>query len=105
MAAQISIAAFEKSVALDPAPPAGLGRALRGLWLDGRGDWAGAHAAVQEGNGSDEAWVHAYLHRKEGDETNAAYWYARAGRPMAGGELKVEWRAIAAALLASPEPT
>jgi hypothetical protein len=82
-------------------PPAGA--ALRALWLDARGDWDAAHAAVQEDGGRDGAWVHAYLHRKEGDEMNAGYWYARAGRPAATGDLRAEWEAIVRALLtASP---
>jgi hypothetical protein len=100
MAVPNSMAAFEKSVAHDSAPPAGMGRALEALWLDARGDWAGAHAAVQSGPGGDEAWVHAYLHRKEGDEGNAAYWYARARRATATGDLAAEWRTIGTQLLA-----
>jgi hypothetical protein len=85
----------------DAGPPADLGLALQALWWDGHGDWEGAHACVQ----ADEAdpvcaWVHAYLHRKEGDLSNAAYWYRRAGRAVATGRLDDEWRSIAASLLA-----
>lgn len=84
----------------DAEPPANLGLALQALWWDGHGDWERAHACVQ----ADEAdpvcaWVHAYLHRKEGDLSNAGYWYRRAGRPVASGPLEAEWQAIAASLL------
>lgn len=83
------------------APPANLSAPLLALWLDGKDDWDGAHDALQnqpDDNGS--AWVHAYLHRKEGDPANARYWYRRAGKPAAGGPLATEWDAIATALLA-----
>ena len=83
-----------------PVPPAGVGPALRALWHDARGDWDRAHTLAQEDGGRDGAWVHACLHRKEGDDMNAGYWYARAGRPAATGELKAEREAIARALLA-----
>ena len=79
--------------------PASFSPALRGLWHDARGDWDGAHRAVQEAPDRDSAWVHAYLHRKEGDEGNARYWYARAGKPAASGTLGDEWNAITNALL------
>ena len=98
MAAQMSFAGFQKSTAA-ATPPAGLSGALRALWLDARGDWEAAHGAAQGAGGRDGAWVHAYLHRKEGDEMNAGYWYARAGRPAASGDLRAEWEAIARALL------
>jgi len=95
----MSFAAFEHSVARDAAPSAGLGAPLQALWLDARGDWNGAHVRAQAAGGRDGAWVHAYLHRKEGDEANAGYWYARAGRPAATGALDAEWRSIAGELL------
>lgn len=80
-------------------PPPGLTPALESLWWDGKGDWKAAHDRLQDESASDGAWVHAYLHRKEGDLSNAAYWYRRAGRPVADGTLKAEWTAIAQALL------
>jgi len=89
---------FEAS-ASRPGPPPALPPALVALWHDARGDWDGAHRTVQGEAGADAAWVHAYLHRKEGDAANAGYWYRRAARPAAGGALEEEWRAIAAALL------
>ena len=80
-------------------PPAGLGPALQALWHDAHGDWERAHTLAQEEHGRNGDWVHAYLHRKEGDEMNAGYWYARAGKPAASGDLDAEREAIARALL------
>ncbi|MDB6113540.1 MAG: hypothetical protein JWQ83_1420 [Lacunisphaera sp.] len=76
-----------------------LGPALTALWHDARQNWDEAHALAQAAGGADGAWVHAYLHRKEGDEGNAAYWYRRAGQPVASGDLRAEWEWIARALL------
>lgn len=96
----MSFAEFQESIARDAAPPAGAGGALQALWHDARGDWDAAHEAAQADPGRDGAWVHAYLHRKEGDAGNAGYWYARAGRraPPAGTTLAAEWEQIARAL-------
>jgi hypothetical protein len=82
-------------------PPVRLNHALRALWLDARGDWDGAHEAAQADEGGAGDWVHAYLHRKEGDAGNAAYWYRRAGKPVCRASLDEEWEAIAEALLRS----
>ncbi len=73
---------------------------LLALWHDARGEWQQAHAVAQEVETSDGAWVHAYLHRKEGDRFNSGYWYRRAGRAAASGSLEEEWEAIARELLA-----
>jgi hypothetical protein len=83
-----------------PAPPEGVSDRVRALWLDARGDWDGAHAAVGDDASAEGAWVHAYLHRKEGDTSNAAYWYRRAGRTPEAGDHQGEWRRIAGELLA-----
>jgi hypothetical protein len=80
-------------------PPAGLSPLVLALWRDGRGDWDGAHAVAQDDPSPEASWVHAYLHRKEGDQANAGYWYRRAGRPPYSGSLDEEWEAIARALL------
>ena len=72
---------------------------LLALWWDGRGNWDKAHEVAQDVEDTDGAWVHAYLHRKEGDASNAGYWYRRAGRPVAGGDLKEEWERIVLTLL------
>lgn len=93
--------AFESS-ATDSAviqPPAGCSAALAALWWDRRGDWDHAHEAAQSDESRDGAWVHAYLHRKEGDLGNAGYWYRRAGKPVGTGPLETEWAAIVAGLL------
>lgn len=73
-----------------------LGPALRALWHDARGDWERAHAVCQEAGNREGDWVHAYLHRKEGDLGNAGYWYARAGRPMPTDDISLdaEWARI-----------
>lgn len=89
---------FEASLQ-DEEPPAGLTPPLRGLWLASAGRWDEAHAAVQDETTNAAAWVHAYLHREEGDLSNAAYWYRRAGKPTARGNLESEWRQIALSLL------
>ncbi len=91
-------AAFRASLSFTH-PPADLSPALEALWHDGRGDWDKAHAAAQRDEGGPADWVHAYLHRKEGDADNAAYWYSRAGKPVCKSALAQEWTAIAAALL------
>ena len=94
----MSFEGFVASVAAG-TPPAGANPALLALWHDARGDWDRAHELAQSAGGREGDWVHAYLHRKEGDEMNAGYWYARARRPMAAGDLTVEWEAIARELL------
>ena len=67
--------------------------------LAAAGDWDSAHDAAQADEGGAGDWVHAYLHRKQGDAGNAAYWYRRARRPVCQGSLEEEWEAIARALL------
>jgi hypothetical protein len=81
------------------AEPSSTAAPLRALWLDARGDWDGAHKCVDVRKDEDSMWVHAYLHRKEGDLWNARYWYARAGREPQECPSSEEWRAIATALL------
>jgi hypothetical protein len=80
-------------------PLAGLSHALAGLWWDAKGDWTKAHESAQRDEGPAGAWVHAHLHRKEGDQGNADYWYRRAGRASRSGSFEDEWREIAEALL------
>lgn len=89
---------FQRSLA-EAAPPAGLSAPLLALWWDASGDWHRAHEAAQAGEDADSAWVHAYLHRKEGDLANAGYWYRRAGKPMAKGTLEEEWGVMVGVLL------
>ncbi len=85
---------------LDQAePPAGIDGALQALWHDARGDWEKAHKIAQDEPNPLGAWVHAYLHRVEGDESNAGYWYRRAEKPHCKDPLPQEWDEIASALL------
>ena len=96
----MGLAAFKQSLT-HAAPPPGLPPALEALWWDAKGDWAKAHHCVDHEESKDAARVHAYLHRKEGDAGNAAYWYRRARRPVCRSGLAEEWTAIAEALLAA----
>ncbi len=82
-----------------PSPPA-MAPALVALWHDGRGDWDAAHKVAQDVADQTGAWVHAYLHRKEGDIGNAQYWYEQAEKPAATDALDAEWERIASELLA-----
>jgi hypothetical protein len=75
-----------------------LPEAVQALWWDARDDWTRAHQCAQAQDDATGALVHAYLHRKEGDLSNAAYWYARAGRPMPRVTLEAEWAALVAEL-------
>jgi hypothetical protein len=95
----VTLAEFRSSVA-QSAPPAGLAAPLAALWWAAKGDWDKAHKLAQDDEGADAAWVHAYLHRVEGDLPNARYWYGTAGKPGATGALESEWTAIVTALLA-----
>ena len=80
-------------------PPTGLTPALAGLWWDAKGDWTRAHESAQQDEGAEGSWVHAYLHRKEGDQSNATYWYRRAAKPVSHEPLEAEQDAIVRALL------
>ena len=72
---------------------------LQSLWYDATGDWEKAHRLIQDVNDKTAAWIHAYLHRKEGDIGNADYWYSRAGRSRPNLSLGKEWEVIATSLL------
>lgn len=89
---------FRKSLSTN-APPPGLSKPLQALWCEANGDWARAHKIVQSQKSKAAAAVHAYLHRKEGDLSNADYWYERAGRERPHDPLDKEWEALATALL------
>jgi hypothetical protein len=81
-------------------PPAGLSMAAQALWWEAKGDWHQAHKCAQQQSDAEGAWVHAYLHRVEGDLRNASGWYDRAGQEMSTTPLDEEWEAIARTLLA-----
>ncbi len=72
-------------------PPEKAGTLLRALWHDGKGDWDAAHDIAQDVHTRDGSWIHAYLHRKEGDQWNAGYWYRQAGKSMPSVSLDEEW--------------
>ena len=90
---------FKGSLAL-PNPPPGLGLAVQALWWEAKGDWDKAHECAQAQDDLVGARVHAYLHRREGDETNARYWYRRNGETLPAMPLEAEWEALARRLLA-----
>ena len=96
----MDLAAFRASLEA-PSPPQELSLALQALWREAKGDWERAHELAQADEGAGD-WVHAYLHRKEGDAGNAAYWYRRAGKAVAKGPLEDEWAKIVATLLSRP---
>ena len=91
-------AEFKRSLAKS-APPAACSPALEALWWAARGDWTAAHEIVMKQDDADCAWVHAHLHRAEGDLSNARYWYRQAGQQAATSALETERDAIIAALL------
>lgn len=89
---------FRASLTL-PGPPADLVAPLAALWWDAKGDWARAHGIVDDLSTKDGMAVHAYLHRKEGVEWNAEYWYNRAGRTFHRPTVDTEWEALVVGLL------
>lgn len=95
----MDIGSFRKSLS-GKAPPDGLSRPLQALWHAAKGDWDTAHGLVQMDEGEpNHDWVHACLHRIEGDPGNAGYWYRRAGKKVATGPCDAEVMVIAEALL------
>ena len=89
---------FKNSVAKS-APPKNVSVYLNALWYDRKGDWDKSHNIIQDVNDKTAGWIHAYLHRKEGDEGNAGYWYSRAGKSFPEISLDEEWSEIVMALL------
>ena len=96
----MTLADFEATLT-QPKPPADLPPLVQALWHERRGDWTRAHEITQEIDNDDASWLHAYLHRREGDLSNARYWYRHAGKAPATGNLDDEWRVIVEALLGS----
>lgn len=89
-----------KDALADREPPRGMSLPLQALWWAAKGDWNKAHEIAQSDDGADAAWVHAYLHRVEGDLANAHYWYSRAGSQLPSISTETEWDAIVERLLA-----
>lgn len=87
-------------LATHPTTQDGVSDAIQALWWEGKGDWDRAHKLVQTSNPEND-WVHAYLHRVEGDPANARYWYGRANRPVSEQSLDEEWQTMVTALLAA----
>lgn len=92
------MAEFKSSLS-GSAPAPQLSAPLAALWWAAKGGWDAAHRLVQDEATADAAWVHAYLHRVEGDPSNSGYWYRQAGRPVASDALDAEWERISSALL------
>jgi hypothetical protein len=95
----MDLEAFRRS--LTDAQPPSLTAPLRALWHLGRNEWDAAHGIVQDESDRDSQWVHAHLHRVEGDLSNARYWYARVGQPPHTGAVDAEWRELVTAQLAA----
>lgn len=89
---------FKASLKKD-TPPHSMDSPLQALWYDAKGDWDKAHNTAQAIPDQAGSWIHAYLHRKEGDLSNASYWYSRAGRETSGASLEAEWEEIVRTLL------
>ena len=94
----MDLLSFKESIA-QPQPPAGLSAALQALWWDAKGDWNKAHERAQERDDAAGMRVHAYLHRKEGDHSNAGYWYRRSGTTPSVLTLDEEWDEMVRGLL------
>jgi hypothetical protein len=89
---------FKASVQADQ-PPADISVYLLALWYDARGDWNKAHQVIQDVTTRNASWIHAYLHRKEGDQFNADYWYSKAGKKRPSVDLQQEWNDLAECMM------
>lgn len=102
----VNLSDFINSIEADGEPPSGISDALKAMWLVQADRWHEAHDLCQELESSDNAWVHAYLHRLEGDFSNAGYWYSIAGKPQPPEErsLQEEWLAMVEVMLGECPP-
>lgn len=89
---------FKESLS-ESNPPENISVYLKALWFDAKDDWEKAHTLIQEIEDTTAAWIHAYLHRKEGDPGNADYWYRRAGKKRPAISIQEEWDDMVKALL------
>jgi hypothetical protein len=94
----MDLEAFRRSLK-NSEPPEEISPGLRALWHARRDQWDRAHALIQARDDGESCWIHAHLHRIEGDLPNAAYWYSRAGRGVPKTDLQAEWEDIVASLL------
>ena len=94
----MNISSFKESLSWNE-PPQNLSAYIKALWYDAKGEQDKAHKLIQDIKDKNASWIHAYLHRKEGDNTNAHYWYSRAGKKMPGISIEKEWEEIVAALI------
>ncbi len=94
----MTLAEFKASLR-NSTPPEGIVKLLAAMWCEAKGDWHRAHNIAQDVETADGSWIHAYLHRVEGDESNARYWYSCAGRKFSKLSLKEEWEEIVNALI------
>ena len=90
---------FLKESLINSEPPPNVSVYLKALWYDAKGDWDQAHKAIQDVEDKNASWIHAYLHRKEGDIGNADYWYNKASKKRPTVSLEKEWEEIVNALL------
>lgn len=89
----MDLTSFKKSILANDIPLS-LSVYLQALWFDARGNWEEAHRLVQDVAGEKAAWIHAYLHRREGDIWNADYWYSKAGKIRPSISLNAEWETL-----------
>jgi hypothetical protein len=94
----MNIVSFKESISAKE-PPQNISVYLKALWYDAKSDWDKAHKLIQDVDDKNASWIHAYLHRKEGDISNADYWYSRAGKRRPSFSLENEWEEIASAFL------
>ena len=94
----MSFEEFQKTLASSD-PMDDLSHHLKSLWYDGKGNWNKAHSIIQNIEDKSAAWIHAYLHRKEGDIGNADYWYRMAGKNRPDISFKEEWEDLVKTLL------
>lgn len=94
----MNLSSFKESLSGNEPPPH-LSLYLNAMWYDAKGNWNKSHEIVQDLEDDKASWIHAYLHRKEGDNGNAGYWYNRAGKKKSATSLHEEWEEIVTALL------
>ena len=92
---QMNVSSFKESLP-GSEPPQNSSVYLNALWYDAKGEWDKAHKLIQDVEDKNASWIHAYLHRKEGDTGNADYWYSRAGKKRSSVSLDKEWEEIVA---------